>query len=504
MVIKVLDELSINQIAAGEVIENAASVVKELVENSLDAGATEIELTIKGDQLIRISDNGSGMSKEDAHLAFERHATSKIRSSNDLDTLETMGFRGEALASIASVSKVHLLTNETELLLEGGKLIKSANASHPGTTISVQQLFYNAPVRKRFQKNPTSAIQKIVNQLALANPHVRFKGYIDAAPWDLGHRIETILGTEFRASLKESSIGYFGDPTISRPTRSAQYLIINKRPVQSPEISKMVREAYATRLPSDRHPAFVLNLTLPPDEIDVNVHPQKREIRLRYPEKIYSLIHEALEEAFRPTPTVRKAPSFVCHEPAQITLPPTPVFREEAAFVPPPIQIIGEWEHYLLCDGHHFNEEGITFVNRRRAERRILYERLLKKERTTQLLLVPATVDLAKDEFAALEPHLETLQTLGLQMRPIGKSAYLIESVPSGIDDPQALVTDLASHWMGKEEIDHQLALSASRSSTSKTPAVLLLRELLACKIQDRCPVGKPIISTFTPKEIKC
>jgi len=329
--IRLLDEQTINKIAAGEVIENPASVVKELVENSLDAESSEIsvEIVSGGRQLIRISDNGCGMNRDDALLCLERHATSKLKTIDDINDLYTMGFRGEAIPSIASISKFTLLTcthdpqaEGTMLIIEGGKLLKVCPTIRaPGTTIEVKSLFFNVPVRKKFQRSPTydsAEILKILSKIALANPRVKIelisnqKTMLCTQPEEIGDErallercVANVLGDEFLESCcyaegeqRDCTLrGFVGLPTNMRHNRSGQYLFINRRPIYSPLIAAAIREGYGTTLPTNRHPIYLLHLTLPGDLVDVNVHPQKREVRLRQEQELKRLICQAIDAA---------------------------------------------------------------------------------------------------------------------------------------------------------------------------------------------------------------
>src|SRR5581483_4928309 len=324
--IRVLSDLTINQIAAGEVIENPASVVKELVENAIDAGARRVKIETLGGgfQLLKISDDGTGMSPDDAALSLERHATSKISDADDLNSLATMGFRGEALASIAAISKLRLLTATdsspaVELEAEGGKISHAGPSSRSrGTTLEVRSLFFNVPARKKFQKSPAASsaeITKMVTQLALAHPEVGFELMqqgrshfsLPAAAGEsltalLKRRAEALLGMEFLPSCRDLSFkemdyegqGLIASPEFSRPNRSGQYLFVNQRPVYCPAISYAVRDAYGTRLSSDRHPIYLLHLSIPPPLVDVNVHPQKKEIRLREESQFKFILSDAV------------------------------------------------------------------------------------------------------------------------------------------------------------------------------------------------------------------
>lgn len=329
--IRVLSDHTINKIAAGEVIENPASVVKELVENSLDAGSTDIAIEIQGGgrQMIRISDNGCGMNADDALLCLERHATSKLREVEEIHSLSTMGFRGEAIPSIASISKFNLLTCPaqeqnapsigTMVIIDGGKIVSCHPAARSqGTTIEVKSLFFNVPVRKKFLKSPAidaNEILKTVSLMALGYPAIKFQLISDGknlltAPAakepsfdnQLETRIENVLGRDFCQNTtfieeKKEGItlrGVIGQPGYTRHNRSGQYLFINKRAVVSSLIAYAVKEGFGTSIPTGRFPVFILHLDVAGDLVDVNVHPQKREVRLRQEQLIKELVIKAV------------------------------------------------------------------------------------------------------------------------------------------------------------------------------------------------------------------
>lgn len=322
--VKLLDEQTINEIAAGEVIENPASVVKELVENSIDAGSTQIEVEIRGGgrQFIRISDDGCGMSPEDAIACLERHATSKLRSGAELFALQTLGFRGEAIPSIAAISKFTLHTAEhdeegTLLIVEGGKLLSCGKAPRRGgTTIEVKQLFFNVPVRQQFQRSPAwdaQEVTKVCQLQALSHPLLRLRLthhgeelYSAKATAKTGIdlltlRLQELLGEESSRSFKEVKAeqgpyklhGLIALPQLHRPNRNGQYLFVNGRCVFLPLLSNLIRQSYSTLLPERRHPLFLLYLEMPADALDVNVHPQKKEVRIRDEEQLRQLVEMA-------------------------------------------------------------------------------------------------------------------------------------------------------------------------------------------------------------------
>jgi len=334
--IRVLSDDTINKIAAGEVIENPSSVVKELAENSIDAGATEITIEIRegGRQLIRVSDNGCGMNGDDALLCLERHATSKLKAVDDIEELATMGFRGEAMPSIASISKFTLLTRPSEsaladqpgtmVIVDGGKIVKCCPVEcSKGTTIEVKSIFFNVPVRRKFQKSPSydaAEICRIVTLLALANPEIKFQlisnqeTMISAPAFTkesfqehLDERVRQILGADFSRGLcpltgaadEYTLQGFLGLPAASKHNRTGQYLFINRRAVASQLVSYAIREGYGTMLGTGRHPVYVLHLTMPGNLVDVNVHPQKREVRLRQEHVLKGLIIRAVSDSLQ-------------------------------------------------------------------------------------------------------------------------------------------------------------------------------------------------------------
>ena len=324
--VRILPESLINKIAAGEVVERPASVVKELVENALDAGATQIQVTVKngGKDLIQVLDNGCGMSETDARFAVERHATSKIYSDEDLFRIGTLGFRGEALASIAAVSRFELLTcpddqeSGTRLLMQGGQLDEIGKVGFPqGTRIKIERLFFNTPARLKFLKTTTTELQRIqqgfTNQ-ALAYPQRQFKLVhnqqllLSLGPANsLEERIFQLFGEEFRDSLQEVSHrenylnyqGWLSIPEKIRTSKRWQYLFVNDRPVRCPAVQRAIYQGYGNFLSKSQHPAFFLSLHLDPGELDVNVHPAKTEIRLRNSQVVHAILQDQLSRSFK-------------------------------------------------------------------------------------------------------------------------------------------------------------------------------------------------------------
>ena len=348
--IKLLDELTANKIAAGEVVERPASVVKELIESSIDAGSSRIEISVTGGGLTRIavSDNGAGMDENDARLAFERHATSKITGAADLEHIRSLGFRGEALPSIAAVSRLHLKTrvkeaiSGTEVIIEGGTILRFGEAGCPaGTTIEVRDLFYNTPARKKHLKMPTTEtghISEVVNKFAMGYPHIAFQfnsndRVVTQTPGsgDLLQCIAAVYGSDTARELlfiearegEASVTGYIGKPSLSRSGRNHQTVYVNGRFVRSRVISEAVEQAFHGMLMTGRYPIFVISIRIDPEEVDVNVHPAKTEVRLANPDILQKLIGAAAASALsgnRLIPSGDKAPkSRVSHPVAEVS-----------------------------------------------------------------------------------------------------------------------------------------------------------------------------------------
>lgn len=425
----------INQIAAGEVVENPASIVKELIENSLDAGSSRISVDIVGggQQLIRVEDDGCGMSPEDALLSLERHATSKIETVDDLQTLGTMGFRGEALAAISSVSHFELKTSDgtgTRIVAEGGAVVTvEPCARNRGTTIEVRSLFYNVPARKKFQKSPSAnaaQVTKIVESIALAHPEIAFiLNGNEFSPSSMRERIEEILGEHEHEVIGEGIIGFAAAPGKAMSTRTGQYLYINKRPIFSPLLSKAVKEAFGTRIGEHAYPRFVLFLEIAPDAVDVNVHPQKREVRFRDESGVFRMVQTAVERTF--------APQTVFSEP--ISFSPPPAFSFEERFPTPTFKAeeteldfifsdraLGVFGSYLLLQ-----REKLILVDLRAAHARVLFESLKFEKGLSQALMWPLEIPLQPGE------EVEGLNEMGIECRVL-KRTLVVDALPPFLD----------------------------------------------------------------------
>ena len=331
--IRLLDEATISKIAAGEIIENSASIVKELVENSIDAGADDILVEIRGESTdyIKVSDNGSGFSEEDLEVAFLRHSTSKLEKIEDLEKIRTLGFRGEALASISNISKIKLMTKREEdlagnsLLIENGKIIKKNKVGMPkGTTFVISDVFYNTPVRKKFLRKDLTEINNIIDivqKIALSNNNIKFTLIRDGkiilntgSDKEPINRIFSILGSEIASSLNEGSFesenykikGFFSDNKLFRSNRDSQYIFVNGRFIRNINISRAVEKNYHSLIPLNRYPVFVLYLDIDPRLIDVNIHPKKNEIKISNENILSALLAEVVEEVIFPNRSIRE------------------------------------------------------------------------------------------------------------------------------------------------------------------------------------------------------
>lgn len=532
--IHLLSDETINQIAAGEVIENPASVVKELVENAVDAKATKITIEIKagGFGLIRISDNGSGMSRQDATLSLQRHATSKIQKSSDLFALSTMGFRGEALASIASISQLCLITcngeESTKIDVLGGVVKESSAYPRPqGTTIEVRSLFYNVPARKKFQKTPSASareITKVVTSLSLANPSVSFelinqeKKSLSLSSSELQGRIEDLLGKQISKDgipieIRQEGIsikGVLGSVYQSRMHRTGQYLFVNGRPVTSPALSFAVKDGYGTRLDTSRHPIFVLHLEIDPKDVDVNVHPQKREVRFRNEEDLKSVVRTAVAKAF--SKSVERPEfafeSFELPELEPLVMREEPLLEVEAPLLTEPMhELVGLFRHFLFLKAGtipSFPKEGLLLVDLLRARSRIVYDAIKKKEEphASQVLLFPIPIELTKDEGLLMEEKEQALQILGLKCSQAGPAQFLIEAIPTFVEEEKA-------EEFLREVLEETTPQRVSHFATRrKKPFMLqeakvLVEELLHSESPFECPFGKKTIVHLSCDEIQ-
>jgi DNA mismatch repair protein MutL len=525
MRIRRLSEGTVNRIAAGEVIERPASVVKELVENALDAGASQIDVAFRGGgkSLIRVSDDGVGMGPDDLALAIERHDTSKL-ADDDLIDIRFLGFRGEALPSIGSVSRLSITSRPRSggdahvIAVEGGALTPPRPAAlTQGTEIDVKDLFFATPARLKFLKadrSETVEAAEVVRRMALAHPEVGFsfvteeRRLVDVPKAESGEsRIRRILGVEFMANAvpfemdREGVLvrGYAGLPTWSRNTSAQQYMFVNTRSVRDKLISGAIRGAYADLMPGGRFPALVLFLGCPPERVDVNVHPAKAEVRFRDGGLVRGLIVSAIRDALSGKRTAdtglsrQTASSFrpvmpkgfghrgfdETEKQAALGMNMPPATAPHAAKAPLPDYPLGQaraqiHDNYIVAQ----TRDGFILVDQHAAHERLVYERL-KRERSdrgieTQPLLVPEVVDLDPIQVERLSAASDLLAKGGLVLEAFGDGAVIIREVPAAIGkaDVPGIVKDVADELseLGvstslEERINHVLATMACHNS---------------------------------------
>lgn len=511
--IQVLSREVSQTIAAGEVVERPASVVKELMENAIDAESSEITVELKagGLQLIRVYDNGEGIDRDDVALALQRYATSKIKKADDLFTIHTLGFRGEALPSIASVSKMTLKTRTansvsgTKVICEGGEIRAISETGCPvGTEVQVENLFYNIPVKRKFLKSIRSELRYCLIhflRLSLSHPSISFKFIHDGRTLH-EHlktesplvRIEAILGKETVDHLEvcefdDGEIGILGFtslPSISKGNGDGIYLYVNRRFIKDRIIYKALVETYRHILPTGKFPIVILFITIPPFAVDMNIHPTKAEVKFRDPEGIFRSVNETLRSV-RESATLlggegvegkgkalanckeTSIPSpLLSSDPVPLSLktwgrgdavpmvkdPFVPEWRVEGKI---PSRILGQLQGtYILCEG----EKGLIFIDQHAAHERLLYNRYKKQYETKSIasekFLMPVPMELSTEDAFILDSHLEALQSVGYEMDPIGEKVYAIRSRPSFIDqkDPKTMVREILDElsFLGREE----------------------------------------------------
>lgn len=591
--IRVLADHVANQIAAGEVVERPASVAKELVENSIDAGATRITIEIEagGRRLLKISDDGEGMVRDDAILAFERHATSKIRVSDDLIAIGTLGFRGEALASIASVAKVELLTSiedapaGTRVAIDGGRMRDVKDAAHPrGTTISVRDLFFNVPARRKFLRSEateTFHLTNLVTHYALAHPEIAFtfvnngREVVRAvAAKDLRERAYQIFGEEFLENLLEVDggdvhvarvTGFVSAPRDRRTSRDSQYLFVNRRFVRDRMIGRSLSEGYRSILPHGVYPAALLFIETPLEEVDVNVHPAKTEVRFRRQDAVADAVREAVRTALARNeyvpqvpqtveiPQTQTAAAAVASTPPQprIEFAPLPSGDEIARDIeemirsssvtsvsktpplnsaerlvrevtsedlPSGIRPLGQLEESFIIAT---DDEGLLLIDQHVAHERILFDkyRALESERRTesQQLLVPETFDLTPAQAAVFDQLAPELEVYGFELMRLSGRTVAIRAVPADLPAGEARnmlaelleTVDAENKSSARETMRDEIAASlachaAIKVNMSLTPEKMhwLIDRLLQTSSPTTCPHGRPVILRLKMRDI--
>jgi DNA mismatch repair protein MutL len=544
-----------DRIAAGEVVERPASVVKELVENALDARATEIVVDVEGAGavLIRVADDGSGIYPEDLRLAVQRFATSKISDAVDLGTVQTLGFRGEALPSIAAVSHLEVTSAirgegaGRRIRVSGGEIQGEGTVgAPPGTVATVRHLFYNTPARRKFLKSPAREFGLIVDalqRLALIHPDVGFRlthegdevlRYPPATPPNRAAAVlgERVMGQTLPVAQSISSVevsGWLGRPELARGTRRQQFLYVNRRSIQSRVISAAVEQACEQIVPAGRHPVYVITLGLPTGAVDVNVHPRKLEVRFDDDHQIYTAVNRAVRETLRAAQLIRP----VTVSASVVSLPPNPLPLEsvpvagaqvrEADVAPqgrlPAMRLLGQLHRtYLLAQG----DAGLIVIDQHAAHERVLYERILAARRResglAQALITPQSLALNPGEFALYERRADVLRVLGFDLEPFGGHTVLLRGVPeiAAAGSAEQLLRDLLSQIADDLRLDAADGLlermtittacrSAVRAGDPLTAEqmVRLLNDLAATEDPFTCFHGRPTMVTLPLEQVE-
>lgn len=544
--IRVLDRSVAERIAAGEVVDRPASAVKELVENSLDAGARTIGVEAEGGglRLIRVTDDGCGIPAAEVPLAFERFATSKVATIEDLCAVRSFGFRGEALPSIAAVGRVTLTTRTPDageaarIVVRGGVTESlTVHGAPPGTTVEVATLFFNTPARLKFLKSPAreqALIADVVQRAAMAHPEVTFRLVLDgreAGYWPRASaeaRVADLLaGGDARVMIRLDEelpggrlTGWLGRPERSRPHRTGQYIFVNRRPVHSSLLRKAAEQGYAQLLPAGRFPILAVFLDLDPASVDVNVHPRKLEVRFRDESNLFGAVARIVRAALLASPLVRAVPAsplppagagssgvieyagprLMDSGPLPLvvgTREPQPEYSPAAARLLPTLRPLGQFLNtYVLAEG----PEGLYLIDQHAAHERVLYERLMSGLRrgrvASQGLAVPLTVDVTPAQMALVTGHLDRLGMLGYQVEAFGSRTVLLRAVPAlgGGNPPDALLRRVIGAMAEEAEEDRLLERLAITTAchTAVRAGDRLAQEAVAALLADLATTEDP------------
>jgi len=554
MPIKVLDPKTVSRIAAGEVVDRPASVVKELVENSLDAGATQISVEVSGGVgLIRVVDNGVGIPPGEVELAFERYATSKLDGIDSLASIKSLGFRGEALPSIAAVAQVDVVTcaaghsGGTKLSLEDGVVSQRGSQSRSvGTTVTVRNLFRKLPARLKFLKSPateSSHIANVVSQYALAFPEVKFALFVDGraalrTPGS-GKLIDSVAqvygleiarnmlqiegaGWESRTAVSSPQVtGVVASPAVSRSNRSYLSFFVNRRWIASRSLAWAVEEAYHRLLMEGKHPVAVINISLPPDTLDVNIHPTKTEVKFQNERAVFVAVQKAVRQTLvelTPVPRIEEVATAYRSPSTTRPVSGTPV-RSDSLFglfpsppLPPPtpvvslpvLRVLGQiLSSYVVAEG----PDGLYLIDQHAAHERILWERINAQRRQHEIevqgLLEPVTVEVSPRQDEVLRSHYEDLAEFGFSIEPFGNRTYLVRAVPILLHNKDwvGMLRELLDSPSGGDKGDwaERITVSIACHSAVRAGQTLtddemreLVRELEQTTVPHTCPHGRP------------
>jgi DNA mismatch repair protein MutL len=553
MPIKALSPQVVARIAAGEVVERPASVVKELVENSLDAGASRISVEVEGGgvNLIRVTDNGIGIPSQELELAFERYATSKIDGLDDLESISSLGFRGEALPSITAVAQLNMITcaQSEEAgsyigLKDGAIAERTTKGRSQGTTVSVINLFRKIPARLKFLKSVSTEnghIANVVSHYALAYPEVKFSLSLDArsalntpGSGKLLDAIAEVYGAEVAGNMIEVKgetsaprvTGMVGLPKVSRSGRGSLSFFVNRRWVNSRMLARAVEEAYHGLLMVRRHPVAVINISLPVKDVDVNIHPTKSEVKFANERAVFSAVYHAVRQALAeqtPVPSVEaKKPIWT---PSEFREPTAPYVAADVGLAQPPsptpmatlpvLRVLGQLnKSYIIAEG----PDGLYLIDQHAAHERILFERIEKqreqREVEVQGLLEPMPLEVSPRQEAELWAHYQELAEFGFNIEPFGGKTFLVRAVPALLNGKdwagtlRELLDSISegdkSHWA--ETVTTTMAChGAVRAGQSLSDSEMreLVRQLEQAESPQSCPHGRPTMIHLSYGQLK-
>ncbi len=586
--IKQLSKHLINQIAAGEVIERPASVVKELTENSIDAGATRISVEINNEcRDIRVADNGCGIHPDDIVLAFSKHATSKLQEDGDLFDIQTLGFRGEALASIISISKLTCTTRTkdfetgTKVKCENSEVTKVETGCAVGTIMDIKDLFYNLPVRLKFLKNVNtefSYIQEVVQTIALSHPEVaielkKFGKTVlqttgqknltqtikEVYSSDVTNSLKEVLRTDELSGLKIS--GFVSTPDYTRSSKKSYHLYINSRGVKCPVFQKAIDTVYKNLTANNKYPFVVLNLEIPSHDVDVNVHPTKKEVRYKNPNQIFNFIYTAVEAGLsnyvekiytpiaqsvsyqpsEPVPTVEQSEPDVIQFPTNQTkdfyvdeksdtmfisdfqmkklehntprnyetVEQKQIFNPQTA-IEPQEKIIGQYhDTYILID----TDEGLEMVDQHIAEERYIYEKLKSEKNViSQLLFVSDVIEISITEAELIKENLSKFERFGYGIEFLSDTEIIFRKVPQLLAkvNPKEIIADILENIEGDiDNLEEKILITTSCKAAVKANTKLsvwqmqdIISKWRTTQMPYTCPHGRPISKVFPHKEL--
>lgn len=576
--IQVMNDDLANKIAAGEVVERCLNVVKELVENSIDAKSSKIRVALKDSGILEITvaDDGVGMDEDDATLAFSRHATSKLKSLNDLFHIASLGFRGEALPSIASVSKVELRTSTndvgTYLYLEGGQLVKKERYPlEKGTTITVKNLFYNTPVRLKYLKSLSTELSLIIdymNKMALSYPNIKFilenndKELLNTTgDGNLLKVIYAVYGIDVAKKMIEINgenddyviSGYVAYPEVAKASRNVMTTLVNGRVIKNQALNRAILDTYHTYIPKDKYPVIVINISVDPILVDINIHPQKMDIKFSKLDELLSLVTSLIEKKLKeilliPHASVRNIETIYEVEDSLPLEKPKSIFdddndikiEKEVEEVSFDFQADSEVitnnevvkEEYRIKKMHPLgiihktfivaeNEEGMYLIDQHAIAERINYEKFMKElskeNKDTTDLLVPIKLEYPKDEFLKIKEYLDVLKSIGVYLEEFGDHTFLVRRHPTFIykgrekDSIEKIISILLEKGTFSKEkfIEKTATTLACRLSIkandyiSLEEADYLLETIRTCENPFTCPHGRPTIITYSNYELE-